>query len=147
MKDYYKILGVIYSADKNEIQKAYRKLARKYHPDANVGDTKFDKIFLDVKEAYEVLKDDNKRKEYDITLSKSSKKNIKNEDETIYNTYKKSNNTTSNIEFDINNVHQSFESFFGFNAKTGEVTNKEKLKNKNPLDTSNIFENFIGFKK
>lgn len=64
-RDYYNILGVPRDADKETIQKAWRKLARQYHPDVNPGDKKAEERFKEVAEAYEVLRDDEKRARYD----------------------------------------------------------------------------------
>jgi molecular chaperone DnaJ len=64
-KDYYAVLGVPKDADKTAIRKAYRKLARQYHPDANAGDAKAEEKFKEISEAYDVLSDDARRKEYD----------------------------------------------------------------------------------
>ncbi len=64
-KDYYKILGVSKKADASEIKKAYRKLASKLHPDVNPDNAEAEKKFKDVQEAYEVLKDSEKRSLYD----------------------------------------------------------------------------------
>ncbi|MBN2124261.1 MAG: DnaJ domain-containing protein, partial [Deltaproteobacteria bacterium] len=64
-KDYYKILGVAKSASPEEIKKAYRKLALKYHPDQNKGDKKAEARFKEISEAYAVLSNPEKRKEYD----------------------------------------------------------------------------------
>lgn len=64
-KDYYKILGVERNASADDIQKAYKKLARKYHPDLNPGDKSAEEKFKDIGEAYEVLKDQQKRAQYD----------------------------------------------------------------------------------
>jgi len=64
-KDYYKILGVSKKASQDEIKKAYRKLAVKYHPDKNQNDKKAEERFKEISEAYEVLKDPEKRKRYD----------------------------------------------------------------------------------
>lgn len=66
MADYYKILGVGKKASLSEIKKAYRKLARKYHPDLNPGDKAAERSFKEITEAYEVLKDPEKRKQYDM---------------------------------------------------------------------------------
>jgi len=64
-KDYYKILEVARTASQDEISKAFKKLARKYHPDLNPGDDKAEAKFKEAGEAYEVLKDPEKRKMYD----------------------------------------------------------------------------------
>lgn len=64
-KDYYKILGIDRKANKDEIKKAYRKLAKKYHPDLNPNNKEAQEKFKDINEAYEVLGDDNKRKQFD----------------------------------------------------------------------------------
>lgn len=64
-KDYYKLLGVKKTANDKEIKKAYRRLARKYHPDVNPGDKSAEEKFKGIQEAYEVLKDEKKRKVFD----------------------------------------------------------------------------------
>lgn len=64
-KDYYKILGVERSASADEVRKAYRKLAMKYHPDRNPGDSQAEEHFKDLNEAYQVLNDSEKRARYD----------------------------------------------------------------------------------
>ncbi|MBS1514787.1 MAG: J domain-containing protein [Bacteroidetes bacterium] len=64
-RDYYKILGVEKSASQDEIKKAYRKLAIKYHPDKNAGNKEAEEKFKEINEANEVLSDPDKRKKYD----------------------------------------------------------------------------------
>src|SRR5258707_6221789 len=64
-KDYYNALGVKKTASSEEIRKAFRKLARKYHPDVNPGDKKSEEKFKEISEANDVLSDPKKRKIYD----------------------------------------------------------------------------------
>lgn len=64
-KDYYKVLGVKKDASKDEIKRAYRKLAQKHHPDANKNDPEAERRFKEISEAHAILSNDEKRKEYD----------------------------------------------------------------------------------
>src|SRR3954465_8803935 len=64
-KDFYAVLGVSASASQDEIKKQYRKLAAKHHPDKNASDPKAAERFKEISEAYQVLGDADKRKQYD----------------------------------------------------------------------------------
>ena len=76
MKDYYYFLGIPQNASAEDIKKAYRKLSLKYHPDKNENDEFFSDRFKEIKEAYETLIDDGRRKLYDQNLS-SQQRNVK----------------------------------------------------------------------
>ena len=65
VKDYYKTLGVDKKASQDEIKKAFRKLARKYHPDLNPGDKTSEQKFKELNDAYSTLSDPKKRAQYD----------------------------------------------------------------------------------
>ena len=64
-RDYYEVLGVSKDADEATLKKAYRKVAKKYHPDVNPGDKEAEKKFKEASEAYAVLSDPEKRRQYD----------------------------------------------------------------------------------
>ena len=64
-RDYYEVLGVPRTASEDEIKKAYRKLAKKYHPDLNPGDKQAEERIKEVNEAYEILSDKDKKARYD----------------------------------------------------------------------------------
>lgn len=65
-KDYYNILGVAENASKDDVKKAFRSLAKKYHPDRNPGDKAAETKFKEISEAYDILNDDKKRQQYDM---------------------------------------------------------------------------------
>lgn len=152
MKDPYKILGVSRAAGEDEIKKAYRKLAKKYHPDLNRGDKAAEIKFKEVGEAYQILGNKSARRDYDRQAGREeAKKQRKAASSGQGNT-----RPAGGAAFDIGNMAPKmaagFENFFGFDPKTGEITREEKLnvnskKKKNPLDMTAMFENFMGFKK
>ncbi len=79
-KDYYKILGVGKNAAANEIKAAYRKLAKQWHPDKNPGDKGAEDRFKEISEAYAVLSDPDKRKQYDVVGSERFHQQFSQED-------------------------------------------------------------------
>jgi curved DNA-binding protein len=124
-KDYYKIIGVDKSATKDEIKKAYRKLAMKYHPDRNPNDKAAEEKFKEITEANEVLSDPEKRKKYD-TLGANWKQyqHTGGGFEDFYSQFggaRRGGGTTYEFSGDINDIFGNmgggfsdfFESFFG----------------------------------
>ena len=65
-RDYYEVLGVDKSVSEDDLRKAYRKAAKKYHPDLNPGNAEAEAMFKEINEANETLSDENKRKQYDF---------------------------------------------------------------------------------
>ncbi|MBF0345534.1 MAG: DnaJ domain-containing protein [Nitrospirae bacterium] len=110
IKDYYSTLGVDKGATQDEIKKAYRKLARKYHPDLNQGKTWSEAKFKEINEAYDVLGDPKKRAEYDNPVRYAFGADSGFENFT---------NRRSTNNFDFNNFGDIFSDIFGFNARTG----------------------------
>ena len=144
MKNYYEILGIKSDASKDEIKKAFRNLAKKYHPDKNKDNEAAYKMFQEVSEAYEVLGNEDAKCKYDEKLASFNGK-TKNKREENNTTYAKKN--TSSKDASLDNLDSYFESFFGFNGKTSTVDKDKINKNKNPMDTSDIFERFFSNKK
>ncbi|CAL5043805.1 unnamed protein product [Urochloa decumbens] len=72
-KDYYKILGVPKDASQDDIKKAFHSLAKKYHPDTNRGNTATKRMFQEIRDAYETLRDPSKREQYDMLFSRGSR--------------------------------------------------------------------------
>lgn len=142
MKNYYEVLGVDKNASEEEIKKAYRKLARKYHPDVNPGNKEAEEKFKEINEAYNVLSDESKRKKYD-----NKPENEAGNKDT--NKTPKGNRTHAGPhKFDFDDVERTFEQFFGFNPKTKEASiNREKDKKKNPLDASDMFDKYFGVRR
>lgn len=141
MENYYKILGVEQNVTFDELKKVYRKLAKKYHPDTNLGNVKAEEMFKKITEAYEVLSDDKKRAKYDRELN-GKFSNFDSNSKTSSN----SNGKTSNINEEIFNKFNGFNVFeqaFGMNGKNN---NKNENVSKNPMDFTDMFENFMGMK-
>ncbi|MDT8335615.1 MAG: DnaJ domain-containing protein, partial [Desulfurivibrionaceae bacterium] len=102
--DYYEILGVDRNADQAAIKKAYRKLALKYHPDKTKGDKASEEKFKEISEAYAVLSDPQKRKQYDTYGSEGFQQRYSQED--IFR------------DFDLGDIFKEFGINFGGGGRT-----------------------------
>lgn len=142
MTDWYQILGIPRQATEEEIKKAYRKLAKNYHPDTHPGNREYEQRFREISEAYSILSDAEKRKKYDEELHP-----IPNEQDRVKRGEKGKVPKAETVDFE--NLHRNFERFFGFNPKTQEIVHEDKLKTgeHNPLDASILFEQFMGIKR
>jgi DnaJ-class molecular chaperone with C-terminal Zn finger domain len=131
-KDYYKILGVNKNATSSEIKKAYRELAKKYHPDKNKGNIEAEEKFKEIQEAYDTLGDEKKRKEYDNPMFSKQYGNfddLVNGFETLKkfwemkNERKKESNETKGKSQKKDNTKYNFDDYFGFGKEFGETFN------------------------
>ena len=141
--DYYRILEIKEDADFLEIKKKYRKLAIKYHPDKNPGDDEAVKKFREITEAYEILGDEKKRKEYDRKRKfKNGQENKKNENLKNRNNFS-DNNFSFGKEFfkSASEMKEMFENSFGLDkmAKNKAKAEKESVKSR--------FESFFDMKE
>lgn len=149
IKNLYKVLEISEQASEEEIKAAYRKQAKKYHPDAHPGDLECEKHFQAVNEAYSILGNTDKRREYDCHRTKHKGAEGKEQKRT-----KAGYSSGENQEVDFENIHKTFERFFGVNPNTGNVANEksrnpkvENSKGENVLDTTDLFQRFMGIKR
>lgn len=143
MKDYYEILGVTPAATKKEIKKAFRQLARKYHPDLHPGDKAAAEQFKCINEACQVLSDDSKRARYDLDRKQQGQR--QQTQQCRQHTQQQAAHTSSaKPDFSQAFSRSAFEEAFfaGIKKPSAEEAGDGK---KNPLDTSALFKGFFGF--
>ena len=136
MKNYYEILGISKTASADEIKKAYRNLAFKYHPDRNSGDKVAEEKFKEINEAYDVLSDEKKRADYDSfgtsnsrysgTNNSYNRNNDFTNEETFWNWF--NGNTTNS--YGNNNTYRNYyyQSTNSYNKKEDSVSKKSLFK-------------------
>ena len=141
--DYYKILEVSENEDISEIKKQYRKLAMKYHPDRNAGDEKAAKKFREITEAYEVLSNGKKRKEYDYKRENGNNQSKNKNNKENFKSKSSQNNFSFGKEFfkSAAEMKGMFENSFGLDkmGKNKAKAEKESVKSR--------FESFFDMKE
>lgn len=139
MKNYYELLGVSRDAAPDEIKRAFRKLARQYHPDLNPGNQEANERFKAINEAYSTLSDPSLRESYDARLNGVKSERVNPSTPRAYHGEPNFQN------FDFRNYEANFERFFGFNPRTKEASIKKESK-KSPVNTTDFFEQYFGVK-
>lgn len=141
MKDWYHILQISENATEEAVKNAYRKLAKKYHPDAHAGDRECERRFQEISEAYSILSDSKKRRAYDEERRRTPQSRNAQKASTENRMHKAE-------AVDFQNISKSFEKFFGFNPDTRDIVNEKKLNpgSHDPLDATALFEKFMGIK-
>ena len=139
----YQVLGVPENADAATIKNAFRKLAKKYHPDVNIGNEQAEKKIKEINEAYNILSDDTKKREYDATLHQGPAHNAGGQKRTGA----KKARTAPN-PFDMN-FKMNFDDIWGVNTEFSEKDKSDKNNGtKAGSDFMNVnkqFANFFGF--
>ncbi|TQR41794.1 J domain-containing protein [Paenibacillus popilliae] len=151
MTNYYELLGVQRHASPEELKKAYRRLAKQYHPDVNGGSSEAEQRFKQIHEAYAVLQDEAARKAYDDKLGGMERDSGRNHQ----STHSRGRNAASGeaaggrANFDPQNVEADFARFFGFDPKTKKPMGKQSSGKDegNPIDTSELFQRYFGMNK
>lgn len=119
----YSVLGIHNSASKDEIRKAYRTLARKYHPDSNPGNKEAEEKFKEINDAYVILSDEKKKEQYDHDASMRAsstneevfqKKAGQRNTRTTQAQKTSSNRAKDDFKMDKESIYNQFSDFFGF---------------------------------
>ncbi len=145
--DYYKILNVPHQADGSQIKQAYRKLAKRYHPDLNPDNPETEARFKDIVEAYETLGDPAKRRKYDANMIQAS---ATMGTEPKAQKAARSAGAAQGVSF--GNFTRDMERYFGFSFQADQQNGKQASGNgadknrKNPLDVTDMFEAFMKIK-
>lgn len=134
--NYYEVLNVSENADISEIKKKYRKLAMKYHPDRNLGDKNTTKKFREITEAYEILGDEKKRKEYDYKRKNiQNQRNDKSKNKNFKNKFSENNFTFGKDFFkSAKEMKGMFESSFKMDKMEEKKARAEKENIRNRFD-------------
>ena len=152
-RDYYEVLGVSRNADEAQIKKAYRKLAKKYHPDTNAGDADAEQKFKEVTEAYTVLSDKEKRKLYDqfghaaFDQTAGAGAGAGGADGGFWRTYGGPGGGYQEYHFEGGNMDDIFGDIFGdiFNHGTGGASSRSGAQGRTYGRTGGGFGGFSGF--
>ena len=140
-KNYYQILGVGEQADESEIKKAFRKLAKKYHPDTNPGNQEVAEKFQKINEAYSVLGDAGKRQRYDI----DRKKGPGPQPQQNAGAKKKQSGGNGFAGFTTGGFKMDFGDMM-FEELQNEKATQKKSAGVNMADVSSQFASFFGFR-
>lgn len=149
--NYYQLLGVDPKADAKTIKNAFRKLAKKYHPDINPGDARAEKMFKDINEAYTILSDDVKRMDYDATLraGQGSEAGYRNTQSAQRGTSQKKSQQRSSFMGGFS-MKFDFDDIMGAGMEYEREAPKDKQAGAAPtpdfLNFNQQFANFFGFK-
>jgi len=143
MQNYYKILRVSQNATQKEIKKAYRSLAKKYHPDANPGNKEAENLFKLVNEAHMILGDETKKAEYDRRMfgAEASGPDGASPAQGSDTPRRQGANMTA---AHFAGASKAFENFFGYDPKSADPKLNKKAGSVKPMKNSDIYKKLFG---
>lgn len=147
MKDYYAVLGVDREASPDQIKKAYRQLAKRFHPDVNGGDAQAEAHFKQIHEAYSTLGNPELRAAYN-QQPRSTRKPGETQKATSSTTREKSGPINAEqVWSDPSRMQEQFEQFFGYRPKGKGNSNGGKIGPDKGMDMSAMFDRYFGVRK